>query len=622
MNTPLGLMRPTRLPFGLKISPNLWQRTMDEVLKGLNGVACYLDDILVTGRTREEHQANLDAVMQRLQERGLRLRKEKCELFRKTIIYLGHEISQDGLRPTDERNVPADVLSRLPSRTESDDGTWQVCSAEEEELICATIEDDILPVTADQVARQTARDPVLGPVLSWVRSGAWPKKTEAKFQPYIRCRDGLTVVDGCLQVGEKVVIPSRFRRQLLEELHEGHLGVCKMKSLARGFVWWPHLDDEIEQLCQQCGPCRTNAQRPATSAVHPWVYPSAPWERVHIDFASHQGRDYLVLVDAFSKWPEIEEMHGTTATKTIEALTKIFATHGFPVTLVSDNGPPFKSAEFENFLRSRGIFHRATPPYHPASNGQAESMVRTFKSFLKKQQSNGRSRAVAVCQFLARYRVTPCSSTGRAPAELLLGRMPRTKLSLLKPSVTQRLKGPGEYVYSREFLAGDSVLLRDLRPGSATKWRRATVTGRVGPLVYEVCIDGRTRTAHLDHLLADRTVGRTVADTVPRTVPDRPVPAAVPGPEPARTDYRSGEYLAYDRCASAGGASVPLPSEIETPGEAHRRRESGDSHRERSQRSSEDSGLWGAGEARVRPGNECQSEPVLRRSERLRNKFS
>ncbi|XP_043199021.1 uncharacterized protein K02A2.6-like isoform X2 [Amphibalanus amphitrite] len=200
MNTPLGLMRPTRLPFGLKISPNLWQRTMDEVLKGLNGVACYLDDILVTGRTREEHQANLDAVMQRLQERGLRLRKEKCELFRKTIIYLGHEISQDGLRPTDERNVPADVLSRLPSRTESDDGTWQVCSAEEEELICATIEDDILPVTADQVARQTARDPVLGPVLSWVRSGAWPKKTEAKFQPYIRCRDGLTVVDGCLQV--------------------------------------------------------------------------------------------------------------------------------------------------------------------------------------------------------------------------------------------------------------------------------------------------------------------------------------------------------------------------------------------------------------------------------------
>ncbi|XP_043200158.1 uncharacterized protein K02A2.6-like isoform X3 [Amphibalanus amphitrite] len=610
MNTPLGLMRPTRLPFGLKISPNLWQRTMDEVLKGLNGVACYLDDILVTGRTREEHQANLDAVMQRLQERGLRLRKEKCELFRKTIIYLGHEISQDGLRPTDERNVPADVLSRLPSRTESDDETWQVCSAEEEELICATIEDDILPVTADQVARQTARDPVLGPVLSWVRSGAWPKKTEAKFQPYIRCRDGLTVVDGCLQVGEKVVIPSRFRRQLLEELHEGHLGVCKMKSLARGFVWWPNLDDEIEQLCQQCGPCRTNAQRPATSAVHPWVYPSAPWERVHIDFASHQGRDYLVLVDAFSKWPEIEEMHGTTATKTIEALTKIFATHGFPVTLVSDNGPPFKSAEFENFLRSRGIFHRATPPYHPASNGQAESMVRTFKSFLKKQQSNGRSRAVAVCQFLARYRVTPCSSTGRAPAELLLGRMPRTKLSLLKPSVTQRLKGPGEYVYSREFLAGDSVLLRDLRPGSATKWRRATVTGRVGPLVYEVCIDGRTRTAHLDHLLADRTV------------PDRPVPAAVPGPEPARTDYRSGEYLAYDRCASAGGASVPLPSEIETPGEAHRRRESGDSHRERSQRSAEDSGLWGAGEARVRPGNECQSEPVLRRSERLRNKFS
>ena len=112
MNTPLGLLMPTRLPFGLKVSPNLWQRTMDEVLKGLTGVACYLDDILVTGRSREEHKANLEAVMQRLQERGLRLRREKCELFREKIVYLGHEISKDGLRPTGERvkgivNMPA-----------------------------------------------------------------------------------------------------------------------------------------------------------------------------------------------------------------------------------------------------------------------------------------------------------------------------------------------------------------------------------------------------------------------------------------------------------------------------------------------------------------------------------
>ena len=112
MNTPLGLLMPTRLPFGLKVSPNLWQRTMDEVLKGLTGVACYLDDILVTGGSREEHKANLEAVMQRLQERGLRLRREKCELFREKIVYLGHEISKDGLRPTGERvkgivNMPA-----------------------------------------------------------------------------------------------------------------------------------------------------------------------------------------------------------------------------------------------------------------------------------------------------------------------------------------------------------------------------------------------------------------------------------------------------------------------------------------------------------------------------------
>ena len=419
-------------------------------------------------------------------------------------------------------------------------------------------------------------------------------------------------------MGEKVVIPSKFRRQVLEELHVGHLGVCKMKSLARGFVWWPHVDDEIEQVCQQCGPCRANAQMPPTTAVHPWVYPSAPWERVHVDFASHQGRSYLVLVDAFSKWPEIEEMHGTTANQTIEALTKIFATHGFPVTLVSDNGPPFKSAEFEHFLRSRGIFHRATPPYHPASNGQAESMVRTFKSFLKKQQRNGRSRAVMVCQFLARYRVTPCSSTGRASAELLLGRIPRTKLSLLKPSVTQRLIGLGEFVYSREFLTGDSVLLRDLRPGSVSKWRRATVTGRVGPLVYEVYIDGRTRTAHLDHLLADRTVDRPGL-----VVSDRPVPAVVPESEPIRRDSGKDELPAADRGPLDRGTPVPQSGATELPGAAMQRRASGGSHRGRPLGYSGDSVSCSAGAALVSPGNDGQSAgPVLRRSERLRSRVS
>ena len=814
MNTPLGLLMPTRLPFGLKVSPNLWQRTMDDVLKGLTGVACYLDDLLVTGRSREEHKANLEAVMQRLQEYGLRLRREKCELFREKIVYLGHEISKDGLRPTGERvkgivdmpeptntkelltflglmtynakfipnlsavlrplydltrkgakwvwtlecqhsfdqakaslssagalahydvdrplkmycdasskgvgacivhqfpggaerpvayasrslseaeqkyaqiereglaivfgvkrfhqyicgrrftlvtdhrplcrifspsaetssvaaarlqrwalilsmydyeiefvsglqNVPADVLSRLPSPKESVTEGWQVCSATEEgEQVCLSIEDDVLPVTADEVAKETSRDPVLGPVLGWVRSGAWPKKAEnPDCQPYIRFRDSLTVVDGCLQLGEKVVIPSKFRRQLLDELHVGHLGVCRMKSLARGFMWWPHLDADVERLCKQCYPCQANAQMPATASVHPWVYPSGPWERVHIDFASHQGKCYLILVDAFSKWPEIEEMHGTTASKTIETLTKIFATHGFPITLVSDNGPPFTSDEFKRYLLSRGIFHRTTPPYHPASNGQAESMVRTFKSFLRKQLLSGVNRGTVVCQFLARYRVTPCSSTGRAPAELMLGRMPRTKLSLLKPSVTDRMRGDEGFVYSREFVAGDSVLLRDLRPGSSLKWRPATVTARVGPLVYEVCVDGRTRRAHLDHLLADRTENRPGPPTL-----DRPAPAVVPELERSAADSGRGASPTGARSSLTAGEPVS-PQREPTGGPVPQRASEGPMLRQWQTLSPPEGLVSGGVGSEDGCSRDVCGEPLLRRSERLRKKF-
>ena len=154
-----------------------------------------------------------------------------------------------------------------------------------------------------------------------------------------------------------------------------------MKSSARSYFWWPGLDKEIENLSKSCLPCQSVRHAPPTAPLHPWVWPSRPWQRIHVDFAGpFLGKSFLVVVDAHSKWPEVFEMSSTTALKTIATHRHLFATYGLPEQLISDNGPQFTSEEFQTFMKQNGIKHIRCAPYHPSSNGAAEQFVQTFKA--------------------------------------------------------------------------------------------------------------------------------------------------------------------------------------------------------------------------------------------------
>ena len=120
-----------------------------------------------------------------------------------------------------------------------------------------------------------------------------------------------------------------------------------------------------------------------------------------------------------------------TSTVTIEHLRGIFATHGLPEVLVTDNGTPFTSSEFEIFIVNNGIRHVTSSPYHPASNGLAERSVQTFKEHMKKISDD--TLETRISRFLFWNRLTSHTTTGVTPAELLLGRIPRSQLDLLKP---------------------------------------------------------------------------------------------------------------------------------------------------------------------------------------------
>ena len=127
-------------------------------------------------------------------------------------------------------------------------------------------------------------------------------------------------------------------------------------------------------------------------------------------------------------------MNVATSYATIEELRRMFAAHGLPEVLVSDNGTAFSSGELLELTKRNGIRHVKTAPYHPSSNGQVERAVQTFKEAIKKNSTD--SLQTRVSRFLFNYRNTPHSTTGVSPAELLLGRRPRTHLSLLIPSIT------------------------------------------------------------------------------------------------------------------------------------------------------------------------------------------
>ena len=163
--------------------------------------------------------------------------------------------------------------------------------------------------------------------------------------------------------GSRVVVPAKLRERVLATLHEGHIGMVKMKGLSRGFVWWPNIDKDIEGAVRSCEGCQELANNPARASLHRWEYPSLPWQRLHIDFAGPvQGKMLMVVIDAHSKWPEIFVMENTTAEETISTLRSLFARMGLPDQIVSDNGPQFTSETFRKFATTNGISMSLVPP--------------------------------------------------------------------------------------------------------------------------------------------------------------------------------------------------------------------------------------------------------------------
>ena len=692
INTQLGLFQYNRLCFGIASAPAMFQRVMDNLLKGIKHVSGYLDDILITGSSDREHRNNIDVVLRRLEDAGIRVKEEKCHFMKKEVEYLGYLINKEGLKPlpkniktiketpvpkdttqlraylgmlnyyskflknmsnllgplhgllkknvrwlwtkerqksfedSKERLIKADLLVHFDAKREiiltcdaskygigavmshiMDDGTERpilfvsrtLAPAErnysqiekealgvifavkkfhryifghkftiandhqplqrlfnaEKELptmvsgrikrwalilstyeyqfrylpgskiphadamsrlpVQSTIHDNVeIPIPAEiifmlkeisgsvglkEAQKATKNNPELQRIRKFIEEG-WPENepVPVHLKGYFSRKSELTIEQDILMWGTRVVVPLEIQKVILTLLHEGHPGICRMKGLARSYYWWPSLDDDIEAIVRECSGCQSVRKQPNAS-YGSWTMTKESWQRIHVDFAGpFLGQMFLIMVDAHSKWLEIIPMTIVSSKRTTEEMDRVFATHGIPTVIVSDNGTNFSSEEFTAYMNNNHIKHIFTPPYHPASNGIAERAVQTFKNAMKSAEGEGSVQS-RINTFLLRYRLTPHTTTGKAPCEVLMGRTIRSKLDFLRPIEQSEPKRDDNWgLEENKFEPGETVFAVDFRKKGT--WVEGVIEDIKKSIAWIKLNDGRRIRRHTNHI--------------------------------------------------------------------------------------------------------------------------
>ena len=316
----------------------------------------------------------------------------------------------------------ADTLSRAPLESSETDSSPQ---GEAELLLEMCLSN--LPANKerlDEYRASQSTDPVCSLVINYCRNG-WPAKQDVDgiIKPYWEVQGELTVGNSLLLYGSRIVIPRALQQQTLKKMHEGHQGIQRCRIRARNSVWWPEMSQQIQEFVKKCAICAKESRANLQPMIATQL-PDYPWQRVGTDLFQLKGSTYIIVIDYFSRYPEVIKLKGTTSGHVIEALKAVFSRHGIPETVVSDNGPQYSSQEFTDFARQYDFCHLTSSPLYPQSNGQAERGVQTVKGLLKEVDDPYMA--------LLNYRTTPFPWCNLSPAELSIGRQLRFNLPQIK----------------------------------------------------------------------------------------------------------------------------------------------------------------------------------------------
>ncbi|XP_037821331.1 uncharacterized protein K02A2.6-like [Lucilia sericata] len=503
-----GLIQPTRAVYGAANIPAIWQRKMEEVLKGLPNCLNFFDDILLFAKDFNELQQILDLTLARIRQCGLKLNKSKCVFAATSVEFLGHLIDAKGIHKSNKHiesvlnapkpnsledlqlfleNINADYMSRIvPDNSVKSQCNENYVITEYDEFDTFIFRQiNQLPVTAEKIANETRKDSVLGKIVAILEKGH-------SLEKY-----GYTAPESNYRLSVSKRHSSKSTRSSFRD--------GKMKGIARSFVYWPKIDADIEAVAKDCNDCARVANKPKKYTDHHWEYPKGPWERVHIDYAGpFEGMMLLIITDAYSKWLDVKITKSMTAEATIALVDEVFANYGVPAMVVSDNGTNFSSEEFNKYLTAVGVrYHKYTAPYHPSTNGQAERSVQTVKNALKAMCTSKQTLQQNLNEFLRQYKNAPHSTTGVSPAQLFLGRQIRTRLDLVHPeNVSSKITNKQflkQHEQFREFQVGDNIYFLSGNQ-KESKCIPGKINRRLGDIHYEILYENKYVRRHIDQI--------------------------------------------------------------------------------------------------------------------------
>jgi len=384
--------------------------------------------------------------------------------------------------PGKDEADPLDYLSRHPLPIKGNDST--------ERMIRKVIENEHA-ISLKRMKAETAEDKQMIKLSDAIITGRWEKnRKDPDIAPFYSVRQELYVAEGLIFRMNKVIVPHNLRRKVVKSAHSmGHLGVTKTKAMLREKYWFPSMNQMVDEIVGQCYECQVATKQHTQEPIKMTVIPGDPWEVISVDFGGPypDGHYNLVAIDKRTRYPEVEITHSTAAKPTIERLHKIFATHGIPRRVETDNGPPFQSQEFADFAEEQGFYHHRVTPEHARANGEVESFMKNLNKTEQIAHLRKDGYKQAIQQMLMGYRATPHIATGITPYEALMGREVRTKLdaiTITDNSDTQiminerdkkykeKIKENAENRNTKEhnYIVGDYVLLKQSKK---TKWTTA-----------------------------------------------------------------------------------------------------------------------------------------------------
>nr|VZH94975.1 unnamed protein product [Spirometra erinaceieuropaei] len=426
ITTPFGLFEFIRMPFGLRIAAQSFQRFIDEILRGLPVAYVYIDDILVTSSSAEEHASHLRLIFDRFQQHEGR--DFSVHTDHKPLTY-ALKAKPDRYSPREVRHL--DYISQFTADIRYVRGSDNVVAD-------ALSRPDINTLTSDFDLAKLADLQTADESIEELRTSITLQLRDAPLP----ASPGTILCDWSTGT-PRPVVPPPYRKVVFDHFHSlSHPGIRAGRKLIAARFVWPKMNSDIALRNRQCLACQKNkVHRHTSSPPSTFAVPDVRFNHVHLDLIgllppSRGCTHILTAVDRFTRWPIAVPISDTSAENiALVFLTQWISTFGVPATLTTDRGSQFQSSLFREFTRLLGCAHITTTAYHPASNGLVERLHRQLKSALMSQTESA-TWSVNLPLVLLGIRSSVKEDIQCTAAELVYGTPLRLPGEFVQPSTT------------------------------------------------------------------------------------------------------------------------------------------------------------------------------------------